>query len=105
MTRDSVVIADLTYNIADFQKGEYFVLAQVETKETDRTTDGDFPDEDYPEIDRPAGQISFTFPMKYVWDHDEVKRPFTVWFYLNKRTGPKTSSIAASTTPVHYEVR
>ena len=102
ITRDSIVVADLTYAAGDFVSGEYFILAQVETKDKDVTTDGDFPSNLYPILTAPSGQIHFSFPVKYVWDDSTIKHPLVVWFYLTKKIDPTSRLVVARAGPIRY---
>jgi hypothetical protein len=97
----TVILADLDYSVAGFVPGQYFLIAQVETKEPGRSTDGDFPSQ-YPELKAAKGRQRFSFPLKYVWDHPEVKRPFVVWFYLNRKTAPHRSTVVAKAGPLTF---
>jgi len=96
-------VADLNYSVADFVPGEYFVIAQVETADEGATTDGDFPNELYPVLSTPKGQLRLFFPLKYVWDTPTIKHPLAIWFYLNKRSSPTASMVVAKAGPVQYK--
>lgn len=100
---DTVIIANLSYQIPNFQHGQYFVCAQFPTNKPDESSDGDFPNKDYPVLVEPEGQLQFKFPMKYVWNRPEVVRPFRVWFYLNRKMGAGDSIVVAKTATVDYE--
>jgi hypothetical protein len=102
---DTVIIADLTYRVPAFQRGKYFVIAQFPINEPHASSDGDFPDEDYPVLQGPEGQLVLKFPMKYVWNHPEVVRPFKVSFYLNQKTGAGDSTVVAIAGPFEFQTR
>jgi hypothetical protein len=107
-----VIIANLIYRIPDFRRGKYFVIAQFPVDQSMTTTrngisiassDGDFPTEDYPVLLEPEGQLQLKFPMKYVWNHPEVVRPFRVKFHLNMKTGTRSSTVVATVGPFEYQ--
>ena len=103
VTRKAVIQVELEYRVADFRKGDYFVVAQMATTTPGRTTDGTFPKRDYPQLKREAGRVKVSFPLHHVWDDPQVKRPFTMWIYLNRQTAPRQSLVIAKAGPVHYE--
>ncbi len=105
VTKDTIVVARLAFNIGVFGPGQYFLMAQAETKTQGRTTDGSFPSSGYPVLDQSTGEQTCSFPLVYVWDRRDVKRPITLWFLLNKRTGPGKSYAVAVTGPVDYPER
>jgi hypothetical protein len=105
LTKKAVIVANLSYNITDFENGRYTIFAQFETKKGKNTTDGDFPNADYPSLRQSTGQLNFSFPIKYVWNHKEVKRPFVIWFYLVKRRNSSSSTRVASAGPVEFQAQ
>lgn len=105
LTKKSVIVANLSYNITDFKNGRYTILAQFETKDGKNTKDGDFPNVDYPSLSQSTGELSFSFPIKYVWHHKDIKRPFVMWFYLMKWTDRSSGTRVASAGPVEFQAR
>jgi hypothetical protein len=109
LSQDSVVVADLAYsitNVAGFRRGDYFILAQVETTDPTMTTDGSFPSDAYPVPQAPTGSLTFSFPVRHVWNEPRVSPPFRIWFYLNQYIGPdRRSRVIARAGPLEYEAR
>ena len=107
LSQDSVVVADLAYSVVTgFQRGEFFILAQVETTDPTMTTDGTFPSDAYPVLQEPTGRLTFSFPVRYVWNELRAKRPFRIWFYLNQYIGPnRRSRVIGSVGPVESDAR
>jgi hypothetical protein len=103
LKEETVVVANLSYEIEDFHPGDYSVCAQFPTNEPGTSTDGDFPNDDYPVLAKPDGRLQFRYPMTYVWNRQEIARPFKVWFYLIRKTGQGTSTVVAKTGPVEYK--
>jgi hypothetical protein len=99
------MVARMSFRIADFRPGQYFLAAQVEAK--GRTTDGTFPSAGYPVPDKEVGEAVLEFPLSYVWTLGDVPRPFTIWLFLLKRddANPHKSAAVAVSGPVRYEVR
>ena len=100
-----VIIANLSYDVNDFKNGWYTILAQFETKKGKITTDGDFPNADYPALSKATGQLNFSFPVKYIWRHKEVKRPFVMWFYLMKWKDRSSGTRVARVGPVEFQTQ
>lgn len=105
LTEKMVIVANLSYNITDFENGRYTILAQFETKAGKNTTDGDFPNAGYPSLSQSAGQLDFSFPIKYVWHHKDVRRPFVLSFYLMKWKDRSSGTRVASTGPVEFQAQ
>lgn len=105
VTKKAVIVANLSYNIAHFENGRYTIFAQFETKKGKTTTDGDFPSADYPSLSQSTGQLNFSFPIKYVWNHKEVKRPFVMWFYLVKWRDSSSSTRVTSAGPLEFQAQ
>ena len=105
LTRKGTVIADLAYRVTGFRRGDFFIMAQVETSDPSMTTDGSFPSDGYPVLSEPMGRLKFSFPIRHVWDEPRVKRPFRIWFYLNQHTAPRQSRVIGRAGPVEYDAR
>ena len=105
LTKKAVIVANLSYNITPFDNGRYTIFAQFETKKGKNTTDGDFPNADYLSLSQSTGQLNFSFPIKYVWNHKEVKRPFVMWFYLVKWRDSSSSTRIARAGPVEFQAQ
>ena len=91
-----------TFFGGDFVPSDYSIFAQVETKDEDVTTDGDFPSNLYPVLMKPSGQIRFSFPVKHVWDDSTIKHPLVVWFYLTKKIDASAMLVVARAGPIQY---
>ena len=105
VSRDSVISADLGYSVTDFRRGDFFILWQAETVDPIRTTNGTFPHDQLPMLQESMGTLRLSFPIYYVWDEPRVKRPFRIWFSVNRYTGPTTSTVIAQTSTVEYEAQ
>jgi hypothetical protein len=104
--RSSVVVAELEYNVSDFaRRSDFRIIAQFETADPRSTTDGGLPFSAYPELVRPTGRLTLSFPLKHVWDQKEIRRPFQMWFILIRRTRPGHSRGITRAGPLTFEVR
>lgn len=103
LKRSSVLAADLAYEVRDFQRDAFKVMAQFDTNERGRTTDGTF--KEYPVLESAAGKIHFCFPMAHVWSGWGVTRPFAVRFFLNRMLGDGSgrSIVVARTETLTYQ--
>ena len=93
----------LEYSAKDYVPGQYFLIAQFVTNQT-YTTDGKFPNDRYPVPCGSRGVVTLTFPVKYVWDTPNVRKPLQVLFVLTKGT-LSSSRIVATTVPMTFPVR
>jgi hypothetical protein len=78
----TLLLADLDYSVEDFEPGHFKIMAQFETITNGLTTDGGF--RDYPFPRSAVGKLHFCFPLSYVWNLPNIKRPLTVHFMLNR---------------------
>jgi hypothetical protein len=102
LNAESTLAADLEFSIRDFQPDQFEVMAQFDTIDRQGwTTDGTF--KDYPVLASAAGKIHFCFPMSYVWTDRTVRRPFSVRFYLQRITGPYSTTGVAQTETFQYQ--
>jgi len=105
VSRDSVISADLAYSVTGFRRGDFFILWQAETLDPTRTTNGTFPHDQLPVLQESMGTLRFSFPIRHIWDESSVKRPFRIWFSVNRNTGPTTSRVIAQTSIVEYDAQ
>lgn len=94
------IFADLEYSVQGFRTGEYFIIAQIE-RENGSSTDGQYPNELYPLLLKSSGHVRFTFPLYYISEENGLKKPLTIWFYLNKGT-IRESEVIAKAGPIIY---
>ncbi|HOY23447.1 MAG TPA: hypothetical protein PK002_09845 [Cellvibrio sp.] len=104
LNQNSVIEAKLQYYIKDYVPGEYKVIAQFDTEKQGTTSDGTFPLEDYPVVTAAEGVLDIKFPIKHVWLQKPSDKPFVLQFYLNKRTGERSSRVIATTDKIIYNV-
>jgi len=105
VSRDSVISADLAYSVSGFRPGDFFILWQAETFDPTRTTNGTFPHDQLPMLQDSMGTLHFSFPIQHIWDDSSVKRPFRIWFSVNRNTGLNQSVVISRTTAVDYETQ
>jgi len=104
VNKNSVIEAKLKYYIKNYVPGEYKVIAQFDTEKKGATSDGTFLTEDYPIVKSAEGVLVIKFPIKHVWSQRVADKPFVMQFYLNKRTGERSSKVIAKTDSVIYNV-
>ena len=102
VTENAVLEAHLAYSVRDFQAGQYRIMAQFDTDNVMATTDGAFKDHPVPQSAR--GRLDFCFPLRYVWNLPNIKRPFNVRFLLNKVYESGISQPLARTETVSFSV-
>jgi hypothetical protein len=103
VTRDTVVVARLAFDISMLERGNYVLIGQVDSKIGGRTTDGKFPSDAYIVLEQPSGEATFSFPLAYVWDEPDVKHPIAIRYILVKRSGSRRSMSVGSVDPVQYQ--
>ena len=101
VSKDSVIQATLDYEI--FEPGEYSIHASVETTNPNRMTDGNLPSSSYPAVTEAKGTLVIDFPLKQVWDLPDVKKPISVWFFLDYKVDERTGRVVAAAGPVLYK--
>ena len=101
--RSSSIKVTLEYSAKNYVPGQYFLIAQFLTTQT-YTTDGDIPNEQYPFACGSRGVFTLTFPVKYVWDTPNVRRPLQLMFLLNKGTFSRSQGVA-TTTPMTFPIQ
>jgi hypothetical protein len=100
--RNTTLVANLHYEVRDFEQDRFFVMAQFDTDIDSRTTDGTF--ENYPVLKTASGQLRFCFPLANIWDDPRVKRPLKVRFWLNRKLSESESRSITGTAPFVYPV-
>ena len=103
VTKDSVIVAELSYTIDGFEPGQFFLMVQAATKDPLMTTGGSFPATDLPVLTTPTGKLRFSYPMRYLWASSEVQKPFKIWFYMNRNIHPQGSLVVAKSAPLDYD--
>jgi hypothetical protein len=98
----TVIKAKLSYSVASFAPGKYFIGAQVEKNDKGRTTDGKFPNSGYAVLKQAQGDLTFSFPLKYVWDTPDVRHPLVVWLFLHEKTDQGHTRVVAKVGPLLY---
>jgi hypothetical protein len=106
VTRETVVTAELEYSMSSFVPELHYVMAQADMNQPGYSFDGTFPAEAYPIMKERKGRLSFSFPLRHIWDSPDLKHPITMRFALNKRglslTQSKSLSVAV-TDKIRYE--
>lgn len=82
VTRNTSLVASLTYSVPDFPSSSYRLTAQFETTTPGMTFDGSFPNVSYPKACAPSGTFTVFFPLEYIWDVRLIRRPFRMIFFL-----------------------
>jgi len=95
----NTLAVDLEYDVKDFDSGVYILVAQFDTTKEGRSTDGSFSFSKYPHLTYASGSFRLCFPLKDVWNDSNVKRPFSVRFFLSKMDNPHHFHPVAKTEP------
>ena len=103
VTKDTVIVAELSYTIDGFEPRQFFIMVQAATKNPLMTTGGSFPAGDMPVLTAAAGKLRFSYPLRYLWASSEVQKPFRIWFYLNRNIHPQGSLVVAKSAPLDYD--
>lgn len=104
LNQNSILEADLEYRVKDFVPGQYEIIAQFSLSQAGRSTDGDFPQSDYPILTSPAGRVHFCYSIAYVWNRP-VQIPFDLRFFLNRmQPDMRSSKVVAQTEHLQFPV-
>lgn len=102
VTEQTVLTAELEYNIDRFESGMYLVNAQFETVDPNFTTSG--VPVDHPEVQFAHGVLRFCFPLRNLWTQPTVKWPLGVVFHLTRRNDDGSTAVVASTPITRFNV-
>ena len=102
VTDETVVTAELEYDIDRFEPGMYLVTAQFETVDPKLTTSGMFVD--HPEVQFAHGVLRFCIPLRNLWTQPTVKWPLGVVFHLTRRNDDGSTAVVASTPVTRFNV-
>jgi hypothetical protein len=96
VSRDTVIVAELSYRVDDFEAGRFFVMVQAATIEPEVTTMGKGTNIQQPILREAHGTVTLSYPLRHLWDEPTVAKPFEVWFCLNQRIGSLGASVTAT---------
>jgi hypothetical protein len=91
--RNSSIKVTLEYSARDYVAGQYFLIAQFLTTQN-YTTDGDIPNDQYPFACGSRGVFTLTYPVKYIWETPNVRKPLQIKFQLNSGTFSSSRGVA-----------
>ena len=102
VTDETVVTAELEYDIDKFGPGMYQVNIQFETVDPAITMSGEFVE--HPEVQFAHGVLRFCYPLRNVWKQPTVKWPLGVVFNLTRRNDDGSTGVVASTPVTRFNV-
>lgn len=97
MDKNTVLTAELSYTVRDYEPDQYRLLTQFQTTIAGRSTDGNFPDTAIPQLCGPAGRIVIAFPLHHVWGPGVIAHPPKVAFLIVRRIESNRSVGVADT--------
>ena len=103
LTKDSIIVANLDYEVEESDISKVRIFAQFATNKTHTTFDGDFPSKDELKISNRKGKAVIEFPLSYVWSKERLKRPIQVHFNLAYKIGNGGSIVLGQTGKYTYE--
>jgi hypothetical protein len=98
----NTLTVDLDYDVKDFDSASYILVAEFDTTKEGRSTDGSFTFSKYPHLIYARGSFRLCFPLKDVWTDPNVKRPFSVRFFLSQMDNPHHFHPVAKTEPLIF---
>jgi len=99
---ETVVTAELEYDIDKFEPGMYQVNVQFETVDPKFTMGGVFVDA--PEVQFAHGVLRFCFPLRNLWKQPTVKWPLGMHFNLTHRNDDGSVEVVVSTPVTRFNV-
>jgi hypothetical protein len=102
VTDETVVTAELEYDIDKFEPGMYQLNVQFETVDPKITTSG-VPVQ-FPEVQFAHGALRFCFPLGNLWKQPTVKWPLGMKFNLTHRNDDGSTGVIASTLVTRFNV-
>jgi hypothetical protein len=108
VTSDTVITASLKYEIRNYtDKGNlYYVMPQfsaTDVKGTISTIGVKQTADTLVNISAPSGAVALKIPLKDVWNQASLKRPVTLYFFLNQRTERQKSVVIGAAGPVGFQ--
>jgi ketosteroid isomerase-like protein len=97
VSRDSLIVAELSYAVETFEPGRFLVMADFATTTPGVTTMGHGTVEQ-PVLVRPNGRIKLSYSLRAVWADNDVKRPFEVRFCIGQLIGALGGSVSVVCT-------
>ena len=102
VTDETVVTAELEYDIDRFEPGMYQVNVQFETVDPKFTTSGVLVE--FPEVQFAHGALRFCLPLRNLWKQPTVKWPLGMLFHLTHRNDDGSVEVIASTPVTRFNV-
>ncbi len=102
VTPDTMVSAELEYDIDRFEPDMYLVGVQFETTDQKFSTSGAFID--FPEVQFAHGMLRLCYPLRTVWRQPTVKWPLGVLFNLTRRNEDGSMTQVAITPVTRFNV-
>jgi hypothetical protein len=102
VTDETMVTAELEYDIDRFEPDLYQVNIQFETIEVKNTTGGAFSE--HPELQFAHGTVRICYPLRNVWRDPTVKYPLGMLFHLTRRNEDGSTTPVASTPVARFNV-
>jgi len=100
VSRDSTVVAEIEYSIANFEPGMYQVLAQFETTDSGVTSGGGVQEQ--PEVQFARGALRFCYPLRAIWSMPTIRFPLALKFNLTKRNEDGSTRVVAQSPVTHF---
>jgi hypothetical protein len=102
LSKGSVIVATLAYQVVGRPKGALFLIVQAATDKHGETMVDRFSAEKFPTLSEAQGTVELSFAVAHVWEMARIRHPLKLWFYINERTGPKTSVVIATVGPIEF---
>jgi hypothetical protein len=102
VTDETMVTAELEYDIDRFEPDMYQVNIQFETINEKNTTGGAFVE--HPELQFAHGALRICYPLRNVWRDPTVKYPLGMLFHLTRRNEDGSTTPVASTPVARFNV-
>jgi hypothetical protein len=108
VTVDTVIEATLRYEIRNYvdKRDLYYIFAQfiaTDPKRTMATIGVKQTADTLVNITSLSGTVALKIPLKDVWDQPSLKRPMTLYFFLNERTAPNKSVVIGAVGPIEFQ--
>ena len=102
VTPDSTFSARVEYRIDQFKPEHWFLIIVYESVNGPRRTVTEGPDPRIP-ISDSTGILRIQQPFRIAWADTQIRRPFTLWIYLNEDRGAGHSMPLATLGPFIYK--
>jgi hypothetical protein len=102
LNEESVLVAQLRFHVELRPNTRYALGATFQTIDPKQTFDGSFPNDSYPAVTKPEGEVVLAFPLRHVFSDLRLAHPIKVQYILKQHYSAEASVVIAKTDVLEY---